>query len=874
VTARAGGRRGLWPAGALALSLLAAASLLVAHGPAAPFRPPAVPLVAVDPYLSIWSAADKLTDAPTTHWTRRPHRLTSLVRVDGTVHRIMGNEPAEVPPLDQVRVTVRPTRTIYEFRDAAIALSLTFTTPALPEDLAIFSRPVTYLTWEVHSRDGRSHRVSIYFDSTLEAAVNEPGQEVTWSEDETGGLVLLRGGTKDLPILEKKGDNLRIDWGYLYVAAPRSADTTHAIVRAGRSRGEFEKRGALSPAVDNEMPRAVSADAPVLAFAVDLGEVRSRPVSRYLMLAYDDLYSIQYFHQNLRPYWRKPGMEAPNLLEAASRGYVSLTARSAAFDDELTRDLTKAGGEKYATLCALAYRQCLAGNKLAEDARGQPLLFPKENTSNGCIGTVDVIYPMSPQFLLFGPSLTKAMLVPVLDYASSPRWRLPFAPHDLGTYPKANGQVYGGGERTEENQMPVEETANLLILVSALAQMEGNASFAGHYWPVLTKWAEYLEAKGFDPENQLCTDDFAGHLAHNVNLSAKAIIALGAFGKLCEMRGERDRAARYASLAKGFAARWLKEADDGDHFRLAFDKGGTWSQKYNLVWDRILDLRLFPPQAIGREMAFYRRMLDPFGLALDNRRPYTKIDWTLWSATLTASEGDFDALVDPAYQYLSTTTDRVPMSDWYWTKTGRDAGMHARPVVGALFIKLLYDRALWSKWAGRDRTNANRWAPFPDANYVPPPQPSALVPIVPTAQQEPATWRYTTVDPGAGWFAPGFDAGTWMTGEAGFGTKGTPGSVVRTEWKTADIWLRREVTLPPGVDASKLYLLVHHDEDVEVYVNGVLAARDEGYLTRYELLEIRAEAKRAIRPGTNVLAVHCHQTGGGQYIDIGLSAVR
>jgi len=287
----------------------------------------------------------------------------------------------------------------------------------------------------------------------------------------------------------------------------------------------------------------------------------------------------------------------------------------------------------------------------------------------------------------------------VLDYARMDRWRWPFAPHDLGTYPQANGQVYGGGERTEENQMPVEESGNMLLMVGALAQVEGNAAYAQKYWPLLTRWAEYLKDRGFDPENQLSTDDFAGHLAHNANLSIKAILALGAYAKLADMTGHRAEATAYRTLASQFVDKWTSIANDGGHYRLAFDKPGTWSQKYNLVWDRLLGLNLFPSTVSRTEIAYYKTVQAPYGLPLDNRERYTKLDWIVWTATLSESQADFTALVDPVYRFLNESTSRVPMTDWYWTHDGKQRGFQARSVVGGVFIKMLADPTIWKKWS-------------------------------------------------------------------------------------------------------------------------------------------------------------------------------
>lgn len=834
---------------------LGALLTICAAAQAQPLRPPAVPLIACDPYFSIWSPADQLHGADTVHWTGKPHRLTSLIKIDGQTFRLMGSQPSDVPGLSQTAVEVLPTRTIYSFQGAGIALKMTFLTPALPQDIDILSRPVTYLTWEACSVDSKTHQVSVYFDAASELAVNEARQPVKWADSAFGSLIGVSCGSVEQRILGRKGDDLRIDWGYFYAMADRKhVSQKGAGVYRGFAQAAFRSGSTAMT--------GGSGDGDVVAgfIVLDLGNV-SNAASRTLLLAYDDIYSIQYMKKNLRPYWRRNGWQAGDLLKASAKDYAPLNRRCATFDAELMGDLTRAGGEKYAAICALAYRQCFAAGKFVADDNGQPLQFCKENHSNGCIGTSDVFYPMAPQFLLFGPSLAKSFLVPFMNYAASLRWKFPFAPHDLGTYPHANGQVYGGGERTEENQMPVEESGNLLILMAAVAKMEGKPDFASLYWPQIEKWAEYLKAKGFDPENQLCTDDFAGHLAHNVNLSAKAICGLGSFAMLCRMRGDHAKAEEYFRLAREFAQRWVKEARDGDHFRLAFDKPGTWSQKYNLIWDRILDLDLFPRDVVRIEMEYYKRNQNEYGLPLDNRKEYTKLDWILWTATLTQDRADFEALVNPVYRFLNETPNRSPMTDWYQTKTARKVGFTARPVVGGVFAQMLYDDATWTKYAKRDKTKARRWAPMPEAPKI-----TMFLPAADTAS---AMWRYTTKPPGQGWHAPGFDTSSWQQGRSGFGSPGTPGSEIGTRWTTPEIWIVREVDLPRG-NYRNLEAWLHHDEDATVYINGVLALQTTGYTSAYEAFPLSGSARNALKPGKNTIAVHCRQTGGGQYIDFGL----
>ncbi len=832
-----------------------------------PFRPPAVPLITSDPYLSVWSMADRLTDDTTRHWTRREHPLVSLIRIDGKAYRLMGKSPAGLPAMAQVSVRVLPTRSTYEFDDGCVHLQLTFLTPALPEDLEVLARPLTYLIWEVRSVDGANHDVAIYDSTSSLLAVNSPDQAVEWAREKIGGLTVLRAGTADQTVLRPAGDDTRIDWGYIYAAAP-TKDADAVVGSSAKLVAGFVEHGKLPRTDDSRMPRAAREQEPCLAFRFDLGPVGKEPVSRHLMVAYDEIFAVKFLGRKLRPFWRRNGAEPSSLLQSAERDYPELLRRSAAFDAELMADLTRAGGQKYAQLAALAFRQALAGCGLAADANKQPLLFTKENSSNGCIATVDVIYPAAPQFLLMGKTYAKALVAPAMIYSTSPRWRFPFAPHDVGVYPQAEGQVYGGGEesKNEADMMPVEESANLILLCAAIARMDGSADFASRWWPQLTRWEAYLEKYGEDPQNQLCTDDFMGHLAHNANLSVKAILAIAAYGELCRYRGDSVAAENFRSLARKYARHWMEVANDGDHYRIAFDKPGTWSQKYNLVWDQLLGLEVFPPEVARMEVAHYQKVGQRYGVPLDSRTRLTKTDWSVWSATMARSRVDFENIVAPVHDYLNATSARLPFVDSYLTDNAASDGMRARPVIGGVFIKMLDNPDTWRKWANRDHTQLGEYAPLPVRPRV--------TGVVPTSQRKPATWRYTLDKPPAGWTRPGFDDANWKQGPGGFGSPGTLGAVVGTTWETPDIWLRRAVALPSRFDSSRLQLRVYHDEDIEIFVDGILAARESGFVTSYQDIEPGRIARALLKPGGKiVLAVHCHQTAGGQGVDVGLVEV-
>lgn len=576
----------------------------------------------------------------------------------------------------QKSVVVQATQTIYSFVCGGINLNLTFTAPLFMDNLDLLTRPVNYISYQVATNDGKEHNVEVYFEASPRWALDQPYEESVSNSFADEQFVYLKTGSAAQKILSKRGDDVRINWGYFYMVATKgNAKTdigTSAELRNGFVKGNVRNRDQGI----NENSK--------MALIQTLGKVKT--TSGKVMIGYDDIYSIQYFGQNLRPYWNRNNNETiMSQFKKADSEYDKLMAQCSKFDNKLLEDATKAGGRKYAELCVLAYRQAITAHKLVQAPNGDLLFLSKENFSNGSIGTVDVTYPSAPMFLYYNPELAKGLLNFIFDYSESGKWVKPFPAHDVGTYPLANGQTYGG-------DMPVEEAGNMLILTAAISKIENNATYAEKHWKVLTIWADYLVEKGLDPENQLCTDDFAGHFAHNTNLSVKAILGVASYGYIAEMQGKKVVAEKYISQARKMAQEWMKMADNGSHYGLTFDKPGTWSQKYNLVWDKLLNLDIFPKEVAEKEIKYYLGKQNKYGLPLDNRATYTKTDWVIWTATLANDKATFEELVNPIYLFMNETKDRIPMSDWTFTDQPYHQGFRARSVVGGYYIKMLQEK--------------------------------------------------------------------------------------------------------------------------------------------------------------------------------------
>lgn len=656
-------------------------------------RAASIPLVLHDPFFSIWSSADHLYDKDTAHWSGIRHKLKGYVKVDGVLCCFMG-VPEGQDIISQKSIDVTATATEYIFENEKLGLCVRFTSPLLLSDPILVSRPCTYVDFVVKKKTKCD--VELTFEVSRDLVSQRIAQVVggVYHRKEKANMPEYRyacmGRANQQP-LGGSGDQVTIDWGYIYLATTQKEANLSYDEEAGR-----------------------------LYWKSKIEEMSGETG---FVLAYDDLLSINYFGEWRKAYWTKIYPTIQDAIGTAFEDREDVLIKAKKLDKEMQETAEAIGGERYAYLCNFAYRQTVAAHKLICDEEGNVIFLSKENDSNGCIGTVDVSYPSIPLFLMYNTEYVKGMLRPIFRFAECDVWEYDFSPHDVGRYPYAWGQVYGVNRKHIESlyprtegcvrppfysysagndiydfsmQMPVEECGNMLIMMAAICMLDGNANFAARYRATLEKWAQYLITYGADPGEQLCTDDFAGHLAHNTNLSIKAIMGIEGYSMILGQLGEVEAQNKYHKIAQDMAMAWEKRADAGDHYMLAFGELDTWSLKYNLIWDKLFRSNLFPEKIYEKEFSWYMRKVNPYGVPLDNRADYSKTDWLCWCAAMMDNQEQVEKLIYPVADYLENTKSRIPFGDWYDTVTGKYEHFIARSVQGGIYMPIF--RRYMEQW--------------------------------------------------------------------------------------------------------------------------------------------------------------------------------
>jgi hypothetical protein len=329
------------------------------------------------------------------------------------------------------------------------------------------------------------------------------------------------------------------------------------------------------------------------------------------------------------------------------------------------------------------------------------------------------------------------------------------------------------------------------------------------------------------------------------------------------MLGKKDEGGRCTKTAREYAQKWMKLGEEGDHYKLVFGDEGTARGARNtiFVWDKLLGLKFFPTKWRRREMAFYATKLNKFGLPLDSRKTYTKLDWELWTATMGEKPEDFQRSWTRAPRGRMRQPDRVPLSDGMRPTPARNPASRRARWSADCSSRSCAIRRLWKKYASRDKTKLTGWAARifshdRSRRSSPPPTPS---------RRSGATRRSSR--PADGWL-PTTNDRVWQS-RFGLGTEARPVRTSTPTWNTPDIYFASQIELPEASCTTALSCI--HDEAAEIYINGVLAAKPRGFVAEYVTVPIRARAlARRFRPGKNVIAIHLPPDDAGQYIDAGI----
>jgi hypothetical protein len=672
-------------------------------------RPPSIPLAVRSPYLSTWLPSTVLTGAVPQFWNGAGRGLAGLIRIDGRLYAwagrpVLGGTVVRAMPQKSAEVTA--TRSIFTFRARGVELVAEWLSPIEPGDLQLQSVPLSLLTLSVTSTDGARHAVQVYADITRQWVTSDASETIEWQMTAGGGArywaVQLRN---QQPLTQK---NEMAQWGTAVWATPAHRGLTYQSGAAAPVRSRFAAKGALR---DRSDPSLLTGNGQqrVFAFARDLGKTRAASVSFTIGHVRTPLVSYGQDATPLAPLWTQYWSDWEEMTVAFLADAPAARQRAAALDAQVEQAATEAAGAGYSAICALALRQCYGATELAIGPQGQPWLFGKEISSDGDVNTVDIFDQAFLAWLWLDPERIPLVMEPILDWCASPAWQDPsawagipswedsqtlYCVHDLGIYPVAGGLAPGQGE-----QMPIEESAGMLIMAAAYARAVGTAAaqpFLAQWSLLWTQWAEYLRTQVPTPATQLTTDDWAPVYqtpTGSVNLGIKAIIGLAAAGQIAEILGDQTQAATCTKAAQDNVEPWVALSTDpsGEYLNLEQGADGTWSTLYNAYYEQVIGVQLVPEDVAAMQASFYLTQLSTYGMPLQtDAGEISKVAWLLFIPAWLNGYPIRDALLSRDVSYINNTPSRVPYGDRYDTATGVEVtGVEAHPTLGAVFALLV-----------------------------------------------------------------------------------------------------------------------------------------------------------------------------------------
>ncbi len=680
-----------------------AGAIAVTLGGAA-VRPPSIPLAVRSPYLSTWLPATSLTAATPQFWNGANRTFVGLVRIDGQLYAWAGapalSSGAAVTPLTAISTDVTATRSIFTAGAGGVQLVAEWLSPVEPGNLALQSAPLTLLTVSVTFTDGNSHDVQVYADITGEWASSNENELIEWqtTADTTGHYWTVSLQSPD-PLTE---NNQMANWGSVVWAAQRSSSLTYQSGYSVEVRSQFAATGDLLETSDSD-PRAIDDEQPAFAFAVDFG---SSAGSTSFTIGHVRTPLISYGQPatQLLPLWTQYWSDWQEMTAAFIDGAGSARSRAIALDAEIQQQATTAAGSGYAAACALALRQCYGGTELAVGADGTPWLLGKEISSDGDTNTVDIFDQAFLAWLWLDPTLIPLVMAPILNWCASSAWQNAsawsgispayYCVHDLGAYPNATGRVPGNGE-----QMPIEESAGMLIMAAAYARAVGSsiaAPFLNQWRELWTQWADYLMTQVPTPGRQLVTDDWAPNystLTAGVNIGIKAFIGLQAAAQIATIIGDSADASTWSNAATNNIAEWVTLSTDsssGAHLNVVQGATGTWTSLYNAYYELVIGSSLVPTSVASKEAAYYLTQLTTYGMPLQTAAGnINKVAWQFYLPAWLKSYSIAGELMSRNVAYINATPSLVPYGDRYNTSTAVEAaGIQAHPTLGAVFAIL------------------------------------------------------------------------------------------------------------------------------------------------------------------------------------------